>query len=442
MNAAAFEHHCADRASWLCRATIGLGRTWASRTFVLQAAQPAHRRLARALSLLLAPLSREELEGGGVHGAYRGLLRLVLDGVQHRLESPADVRHARKYGVRIARLVSTVLDPANPLDFDEQYSDSDTEPEARRAAAAATAAQTVQGVVPEDEVEAKLASAGTPWSAPAEPDDPDAPVGERDDSEDELGSFAARPTDELSDEDDEFVPYDLPAEEAAGAADEWNAAPPPRYLADALEGLRSDDYRLWASCLRHIPAVVARSMLDAPIAVGALLAVLHLEDRFALPSFDEVRFAALVAIVKAQPLPCAHRLLTEFYSGNVDMRRRLHVLALLIDVARQLSGRATILEAPSVPAAVPTIAPKEAGGSSGPKTRRWSYASEHSRALPKATRNGFAEIGGWFLSVGRCRLARLIAASHRVHSRSAARPWLLALGTLSLLTPSRQPCGH
>ena len=378
-----------------------------------QAAQPAHRRLAQALSLALAPLSREQLEGGGVYSAYSGLLRLVLDGVQHRLESPADVRHARKYGVRVARLVSTVLDPANPLDFDEQFSDSDPdEPERRRGVDAAAPPPPPALQVAAPAPAAAPAANCAPASSPTDPDDPDAPVGERGDSEDELGGFDARPTDELSDEDDEFVPYDLPAEEAAGAADEWSMAAAPRYLSDALEGLRSDDYKVWASCLRHIPAVVARSMLDASIAVGALLAVLHLEDRFALPGFEEVRFAAEVAIVKTQPLPCVQRLLAEFYSGNVDLRRRLHVLALLIDVARQLSGRAITLEPPPVPAtasvAIPTSVPKAAGGCSGgdgPKTRRWSYASERSRALPKATKNGFAELGGWFLSGGCCLLA-------------------------------------
>jgi hypothetical protein len=154
------------------------------------------------------------------------------------------------------------------------------------------------------------------------------------------------------------------------------SSPPPTYLRDAVEALRSQSTSAdeFQSALEAIPRLVTSSRGDSrheleETVAGACNACLGLEDRFHLPGFHLARADALLNLVVHCPARAVPTLAFVVFAPEQSMGARLDAVACLADAAVYLSGNAA-----------PRSAPVSRDGV--PKTRRKSEGFKLSRSSP------------------------------------------------------------
>lgn len=205
------------------------------------------------------------------------------------------------------------------------------------------------------------------------------------------------------DSDDELTPYDMSADQ------ELSKASPPRYLRDCLETLTSSDDSIRVELsLRAAEGLVRKNAFAArEISVQLTKVLLHMEDKYSISGFLNLRQATMVALTVTDVVPVTQYLTTEFYSLNYSLRQRLDILEVLALAAQELSkpnaetrDRCLLVSNPAssdltpYPGDNPTHWREAVERRIQSKTRRISKGV--SKPPPKATPNRYAPVAGHF----------------------------------------------
>ena len=273
------------------------------------------------------------------------LVTPLLKGVQVHLQSPSEP--VRRLGMKVAEVVSAVVDPENPLRFDVNegeegeegqkeelaHHDDDGGRDARGAGAAADDAQ-ARAARRERRARRRAARAAAECSD-VEEEDPDAPVrlpgaSDAPPGDDVPSAEDGSSDDESSDETSEITDgASLPAYDLDDDRTDLAGASRPRHLRQLLSGLRAKDgeHELLTASLEGAAPLIRSAEggrdLDA-LATPLAHALLHLTNQYALPSFGSLRHAALVALAVRCPRQLAKYLTAEFYGTNhsLEVTRR------------------------------------------------------------------------------------------------------------------------
>jgi telomere length regulation protein len=332
----------------VARLADDVATVWGDEAFVSGSSPDAELYVSRVLLQFLPHVTQAQLDTGGT------LLTRLVDGVRHRLSSP--LRHVRINGMRVGEAFSKIIDPTNPLVFDELK-----EAAAAAAAAAAATQQPPAAAVVVDEPDSPVRKAKVRPML-----DPDAVIFD-DDEDGDIAAVAVADAEAPIDSDDEFTAFDLHEsdddEDGVGGAlvplSSTAGAGSLSHLGDLMVGLREQENAArFEAALSKLPGVLRGKPddIDFEQTVVALSSqLLHLHNRFALESFTENRFESLLEACCAAPAVVARYLTGAFYDVNLDMHQRIVVLEVLAESAQRLAGVTT----PSPPPPPPIEAPRK-----------------------------------------------------------------------------------
>ncbi|XP_024140455.1 telomere length regulation protein TEL2 homolog [Oryzias melastigma] len=203
------------------------------------------------------------------------------------------------------------------------------------------------------------------------------------------------------DSDDEFTPYDMSEDVKMSKTSQ------PRYLQDCLEILLSsaDPKRVKLS-LRAAEGLVRGNGLAAKeISVQMTKVLLHMEDKYNIDGFLNLRQATMVALTVTDCIPVTQYLTSEFYCLNYSLRQRLDILEVLALAAQELSKPAASDKSPPVNS-VPST---EISPYPGDNPVHWRQVVEKriqsktkyiskgaSRPAPNSTPSRYAPVAGHF----------------------------------------------
>lgn len=359
---------------------------WGDPSFVSGAAPDTELYLSRVLLQFMPHLTQSQLDAGGT------LLTRLVDGVRHRLSSP--LRHVRIDGMRVGEAFSKVIDPTNPLVFEELKNEptvaTPTPPEPAKSQSAMVARKKKK-VQPRLDPDAIIFD---------DDDDGDDDVNDGDDNN---NKNAEAPIDS----DDEFVAFDL--RESDDEHDDGGAMVPfassntaLSHLGDLMVGLREQENAArFEAALSKLPGVLRGKPddIDFDQTVVALASqLLHLHNRFALESFSDNRFESLLEACCAAPIVVARYLTNAFYDVNLDMHQRIVVLEVLSESAQRLAGGLSMAPLPEpqrkpqlieVMSRAPSSARELVDQRVESHTRRWGDVSR--RQAPAASASAFRD---------------------------------------------------
>lgn len=137
------------------------------------------------------------------------------------------------------------------------------------------------------------------------------------------------------DSDDDLVPYDMSNDLPQSAKKR------PAYVRDLIEKLtEAKDYEEFQVCL-DVSEELALQLKndDINLAIKFLDLFVHLECKFHMDDFDNVRFNTAVAIVCAQPEACAKYLCREFHVdiGKYSIATKILILDILSEAANRIA---------------------------------------------------------------------------------------------------------
>ncbi|KAK2712017.1 telomere length regulation protein TEL2 homolog [Artemia franciscana] len=174
---------------------------------------------------------------------------------------------------------------------------------------------------------------------------------------------------------------------------------PPVYIADLLEyftGMNGecDEYERVVVALNHAENVVQGQLINENESVASqLLSILvHLENKFKIENFEELRTNTMISIVSIYPKNSAVFLANQFFAENFSISQRMLMLFVLAGSAEKMSSISTIQKND------PRIQPSALEA----KTRRFV----HPRKSPTLTLNQFSSVASEFFS-------SLLNAAHR-----------------------------
>jgi len=264
------------------------------------------------------------------------LVGLILEGTTHRLESTIPI--LRLDGMRVAQSLATCL--GQELEFDELATADQAEALGRN------------GKADESSISTNDAAAGTMKKRSTKresrktrmkPLDPDAEYVSEDDSSSE-DSDADDDDDSVWDDESALVPYNLEDDQ-----DDIRETPRPLYLRQCLELLRTaetrdDAFSRHETGLQELPKLVRSRPLDLPdIAMDMMVEVLHMENKFDMEHFSEMRMSGLLALVVAEPRIVGAGLIGEVF-GSCSLMTRMNVLSALCEGAFEISGAKNLAE--------------------------------------------------------------------------------------------------
>lgn len=363
----------------VARLADDVATVWGAESFVSGAAPDAEAYLTHVLLRLLPHVGAEHV------GAQGTLLTRLIDGVRHRLSSP--LRPVRIDGMRVGEAFSLLLDPSNPLVFDELKSEPPPPPNEKPPQ---------PPHAPADEPKRRA-----PKRAPAALD-PDAVVF-NDDDDDDVDEDGGDADDAAADSDDEFVALDLnesddeqASSDALTLAGTVSSAPGLSHIGELIVALGDQENAArFEAALGKLPSALRAKPDDIDFettTAGALAAqLLHLHNRFALESFVENRLASLCELCCAAPAPVARYLTTVFYDTSLDMQQRMLILEVLSRAAQRLAGVDFAASTPAPPVVAVAKRPLiEVVG----QTRRWGDAERRREVAPSSASafRGVAEI--------------------------------------------------
>lgn len=119
----------------------------------------------------------------------------------------------------------------------------------------------------------------------------------------------------------------------------------PRFLKECLDLLRSDSndedssYKREA-CLMAIPDLVRQMPPDLPDYANPITrALLHLEDKFGLETFTELRYGCLLSLVCCEPLAIIDYLRAQTFDENISLVTRIDALKIIEMASFELNGK-------------------------------------------------------------------------------------------------------
>ncbi|XP_034564097.1 telomere length regulation protein TEL2 homolog [Notolabrus celidotus] len=292
-----------DRRPLLIQVLRSVSQAWANPSAVKHTSLEQQLYVSKALLLSVSLLNKSELQE-----LHSDLLQCMLGGMQSHLDS--SVVRIRHVGMVVGECLSSRLDIGGAALKFEYDQDEETQE-----------LLSLMTPVTDDEPEAELVNV---IDSPQEKTET-TPHAEKE-------TQKTDPDSDL-DSDDELTPYDMSADQ------ELNKASPPRYLRDCLESLMSSDdpVRVELS-LRAVEGLVRKNAFAArEISVQLTKVLLHMEDKYSISSFLNLRQAAMVALAVTDTVPVTQYLTAEFYSLNYSLRQRLDILEVLSLAAQELS---------------------------------------------------------------------------------------------------------
>lgn len=135
-----------------------------------------------------------------------------------------------------------------------------------------------------------------------------------------------------SDDDDDLIPYDLSNDTPLLNTKK------PIYLKDCLEGLTNEeDLEFNSICIQSLADLIEKNTAQASeLAVDFIRVLLfsNNEDK----ELIEIRFKTMVKLCCLNPLDSANYLTKQVYDRNLTINRKMEVLDLIVDSARELSS--------------------------------------------------------------------------------------------------------
>lgn len=122
----------------------------------------------------------------------------------------------------------------------------------------------------------------------------------------------------------------------------------PIYLEDCIEGLCEYDKPDWTErCLRASEKIIRANFFNPTkptefsrldnVALNFTQTLFHLDDKFSIDNFDQLRLNSLVALCVGSPKIVASYLTEQFYTKHICIQNRLDVLAVLTMASDELS---------------------------------------------------------------------------------------------------------
>ncbi|XP_074518579.1 telomere length regulation protein TEL2 homolog [Halichoeres trimaculatus] len=291
-----------DRRPLLIQVLRSVSQAWANPSAVKHTCLEQQLYVSKALLLSVSLLDDTELQE-----LRSDLLQCLLGGMQSHLDS--SVVRIRHVGMVVGECLSSRLDMGGAVLKFEYDKDEETQE-----------LLSMMTPVPDDESEAEPENVVDSHQETTE-----TPPAEEEASKADQGSDL--------DSDDELTPYDMSADQ------ELSKASPPRYLRDCLETLiSSEDSERVELSLRAAEGLVRRNAFAArEISVQLTKVLLHMEDKYSISGFLNLRQATMVALTVTDTVPVTQYLTTEFYSLNYSLRQRLDILEVLALAAQELS---------------------------------------------------------------------------------------------------------
>lgn len=141
--------------------------------------------------------------------------------------------------------------------------------------------------------------------------------------------------DHTEDSDDDLQPYEM----SEGDDDLVEGIRPPKYISQCIDGLLSnDDPKRHIASLRVLTKIFKNDGHNLNHQCVQLVTILlHLQDKYSLEDYYELRFSAMVEVTVRCPVEVAGYLTKEFYAQNYSLRQRMDILDVLTRAATELS---------------------------------------------------------------------------------------------------------
>lgn len=206
--------------------------------------------------------------------------------------------------------------------------------------------------------------------------------------------------------EDDLQPFEM----SEGDNDLVEGIRPPRYVSQCIDGLlASDDPKRHIASLRVLTKVIKIDSDNLPRqCVQLVIVLLHLQDKYLLEHYNELRFAAMVEVTVRCPMQVAGYLAKEFYAQNYSLRQRMDILDVLATAAAELSKPDASEEA-SDSHLSNTVLASSVNISEEAATKNWKtvvqeridkktrrFSKKSSVVTPKASLNKFANVAGHF----------------------------------------------
>ncbi|CAH1274266.1 TELO2 [Branchiostoma lanceolatum] len=306
------------RRPLLIQTLLRLLEVWSDSSAIKHTSYDQHAYLSKAILAGLAHLnSREKQEN------KQDLIRRLLEGVQHHIDSP--VIKIRRLGMIVAESVTKTVDPdGQKLKF--EYEEDE---ETSRLLSLLTPPSD-----PGDELEVEMETEEVLMKKTSLPQREDTTKTSSGLQEGKMTSPQSKEgSDSELDSDDDLEPYDMPEDVKKSKVKQ------PVYIRDCLDGLISnEDADRMEACLSVCEQLVRRQLDNLEeVCVELVKILLHLQNNFAIPEFTRLRRSSMLATTVFCPLQVSQYLTTEFYAPNYTIMQRLDMLEVLVGAAQELS---------------------------------------------------------------------------------------------------------
>ncbi|KAL6079078.1 TEL2, telomere maintenance protein 2, variant 2 [Balamuthia mandrillaris] len=315
---------------------------------------------------------QEEIDGEAIRdkgedwheAAEESLLTSLIKGVTTHIQCP--VLEKRILGMKIGEAFSRVLDPTNPLQFEDEalqnhepiFGEWEDQQLTEESNNSRMVTKENDSMAPPTETPLSTKhdnlSSAPPKSKKKHKQrtenqltmDPDAlflPLGNSESDDEEGSEFGEREeqgSNMDSDSESDLEAFDLEDEES-----DLRKVSKPKYLRECLSYLRasSNDSHIVDKIelgLQSLEPLIRSDYLNdvEELALPLMRTLLHLHNEYSLPDFSRWRLAAMTALVVKCAHSCVPYLTTQFYAANYSLSQRMDVLLVLSEAARELSG--------------------------------------------------------------------------------------------------------
>ena len=171
-------------------------------------------------------------------------------------------------------------------------------------------------------------------------DDDDDSIWNSDSDNSNDNDYDSHYNDEEEEETSSLLPYDVYDDEQ-----DLHPIPTPHYLSECLQLLRShendkDTYDQHLVSLQSLPKIISSRPPDLPdFAIPLTKDVLHLENKFDMPNFEQLQKSCLIALGTAEPILVGEYLIQEkVLEDGLSLGTRLEILHVIGVMSEELSG--------------------------------------------------------------------------------------------------------
>ena len=392
-------------AETLWSVSLDLLSVWSDKNSLLLTSADQHELISRAVVVALELLGEQLLRSRGHE------LQLLLNrGVSNHLES-TDVQ-LRSVAMVLAEVCTKLIRPDGPV-LKFEYDESESCVQRLRAAR-----DRVRSKRPEPEsgdFESLLQDAlvETDGHEPRLPTRKGPEESVQEQTKPSEGQEAMTDEEQVEkealDSDDDLEPYDMSHDR------EETKFPEPHYIRDLMDMLANGGESGEADEFERIRTALAvgerliRQQLGrdhASLTRQLLSILLHLQDKFDMDDFLDLRFRSMTAAVVSQPREAAAYLTQEFYAENYSIIQRLDMLRVINAAAREISSQ------PTCEQDVKTLPPKGVEADWRQVVRQRIEANTRHFAVARsaaAFRNRFGPLAGEFFFPLAARFDRCLA---------------------------------